>query len=206
MNETAPRVPAQRFSWPAFASVALGAWALLQMGWALYVFEKTIVAIISVAFGVVALVETTRSRGRIKGRWLAVVGLLLGCAYLSIAALLLENDRVLYKSARRAICASNMRQIGLAIVAYAGYHDGTIPKTFDDLRPYAPNLDKLLICPSAKDTSRPSYQIVLGGKKWNTPETADAIVVTEPLGIHPMGHNALYGDGHVEWVLASATE
>jgi prepilin-type processing-associated H-X9-DG protein len=171
------------------------------MGWALDILEKTIVAIIAVVFGVVAFVETSRSRGRIKGRWLAVIGLLLSCAYLSVAALLLVQDRMLNKSAR-ADCASNMKRIGLAISMYADEHDGTIPKTFDDLRPYAPNLDKLLICPSAKDTSRPSYQILLGGKKWNSPGTIDAIVVTEPLGIHPMGHNALYGDGHVEWVLA----
>ncbi|HTS19699.1 MAG TPA: hypothetical protein VMP11_19140 [Verrucomicrobiae bacterium] len=94
-----------------------------------------------------------------------------------------------------------MKQIGLAIVVYAGYHDETIPKTFDDLRAYNPNLDKLLVCPSAKDTSHPSYQIVLGGKKWNTPETVDAIIMTERTGIHRTGHNALYGDGHVEWVL-----
>jgi prepilin-type processing-associated H-X9-DG protein len=205
MNEKVDPAPTRRFSWPAFASVALGAWVLLQPGWAVDILEKTIVAIIGVIFGAVAVVECGRSRSRIKGRWFAIIGLFLSCAYLSIAALLLENDRVLYKSANRAICASNMKQIGLAIVVYAGYHDETIPKAFDDLRPYAPNLGKLLICPSARDTSRPSYQILLGGKKWNSSETMDAVVMTEvPSNHRGLGHNALYGDGHVEWVSASS--
>ena len=176
------------------------------MGWAVHLFEKMIVAIIAAVLGAFAFVETTRSRGRIKGRWLSLVGLLVSCAYLSIAALLLENDRVLYKSARRAICASNVKQIGLAIAMYGGQHEGTIPKAFDDLRLYASNLDTLLICPSANDAHRPSYRILLGGKKWNSPETIDAVVMTEiPANHRGLGHNVLYGDGHVEWVSASAT-
>jgi hypothetical protein len=93
-----------------------------------------------------------------------------------------------------------MKQIGVAIDVYAKEHDGNIPRTFDDLRPYTTNLDKLLICPSAKDRSRPSYQIVLGGKKWNGDETIDTVVVTEPLSNHRFGRWALYGDGHVSWV------
>ena len=169
------------------------------MGWALYVLEKTIVAIIAFVFGVVAFVETSRSRGRIKGRWLAVIGLLLSYAYLSIAALLLAQDRMLLKSPR-AVCLSNMKVIGVAIAMYADQRDQTIPKTFEDLQPYAPDLGKFLICPASKDTRRSSYQILLGGKKWNGPGTVDTVVMTEPLSNHHgVGRNALYGDGHVGW-------
>jgi hypothetical protein len=66
--------------------------------------------------------------------------------------------------AGRMNCMSNLKQIGLAITMYANEHDEKIPGKFDDLRPYSVALDKLLICPSAEDTRRPSYQILLGGK------------------------------------------
>jgi hypothetical protein len=93
-----------------------------------------------------------------------------------------------------------MKQIGLAIAMYADEHDGNIPRTFDDLRRYSPNLEKILVCPSAKDSKFPSYQILLGGKKWNTSETIDAIVMTEPMSNHGgSGHTQLYGDGHCSW-------
>jgi hypothetical protein len=104
------------------------------------------------------------------------------------------------EKARLAQCWDNMKQISLAIGLYADAHDGNIPQTFDDLHPYATNLDKLLICPSAKDTSHPSYQIVLGGGKWerygNTP---DAIVVTESQSDHRFGYHVLLDDGHVQF-------
>jgi prepilin-type processing-associated H-X9-DG protein len=95
---------------------------------------------------------------------------------------------------------SYLRQIGLAIDLYADEHGGKIPRVFDDLHPYATHLDKLLICPSAKDTNHPSYQILLGGRQWKSAETTNAIVVTEPLSNHGSGRNALYGDGHVAWL------
>ena len=95
---------------------------------------------------------------------------------------------------------SNLKQIGLAIDMYAGEHGGKIPWTFDDLRPYAERLDKLIVCPSSKDTNHPSYQILLGGQQWKSTETLNAIVVTELLSNHGSGRNALYGGGQVVWL------
>jgi hypothetical protein len=172
---------------------------MLQMGFGLHILERTLVAIIAVVFGVVALIKISRSRGLVKGRWLAIVGLTLGCVYLPFASLLLVQDHMLRKS-NRARCLSNMKFIGIAIAMYADEHDGYIPRTFDDLRRYRPNLDEILICPSVKNPKGPSYQILLAGKKWNTPEIIDAVVMTEPMSNHRgLGHNQLFGDGHCSW-------
>jgi prepilin-type processing-associated H-X9-DG protein len=134
-------------------------------------------------------------------KWaLTIIGLALAGVILLPAVLLSVQDWVIAHNSKRAECLSNMKRIGIAIAMYADSHDGLIPRTFDDLRPYATNLDKLLICPSAKGRSHPSYQILLGGKKWNGSETIDAIVMTEPMSNHHgSGHNQLYGDGHVAW-------
>jgi hypothetical protein len=156
---------------------------------------------LALAFGIVALNKIRRSGGRITGRGLAIAGLFVGGASLLLwVVMILPQVAGTREYERRIQCLNNMKQIGVAIDVYAKEHDGNIPRTFDDLRPYTTNLDKLLICPSAKDRSRPSYQIVLGGKKWNGDETIDTVVVTEPLSNHRFGRWALYGDGHVSWV------
>jgi hypothetical protein len=95
---------------------------------------------------------------------------------------------------------SNLKQIGRTISMYANEHDGKIPEKLEDLRPYNANLDKILVCLSAKDRSKPSYQILLGGKQWNSAETSNTVVMTEALSNHRTGRNALYGDNHGAWL------
>jgi prepilin-type processing-associated H-X9-DG protein len=117
-----------------------------------------------------------------------------------MAAMLLPALSVAREKARTAMCMNNLKQIGIAISLYSAEHDGFIPKEFNDLRPYASNLDKLLICPSVKNTSNPSYRILLGGQKWNDQGIWKEIAVTELATNHRFGSNALYGDGHVEFL------
>ncbi len=60
--------------------------------------------------------------------------------------------------AGRAACASNLRQIGAALLVYAGDHDGWLPETthnrslsnawIQTLAPYLGNLDAVRICPA----------------------------------------------------------
>lgn len=156
-------------------------------------------------FGVVALNRIRKSGGQITGRGQAVAGLVTGTLSLLLyAAMILPAVESAREKDRVVQCMNNMRQLRMAISLYADAHDGTIPRQFDDLRPYATNLDKSLICPSAKDKSHPSYQIELGGGKWgrwNTDNNAiDAIVVSESTNDHRFGYNALYNDGHFSWV------
>jgi prepilin-type processing-associated H-X9-DG protein len=160
---------------------------------------------LALIFGIVALNKIRAAGGRITGRGLAISGLFMGgVSFLLLAAMFFPALRSAREKDHRSQCLNNLKQIGVAIGIYAKEHDGNIPRTFDDLRPYATNLGKLLICPSARDRSHPSYQIVLEGKKWNSDETMDAIVVTEPFSNHRTGRMVLYGDGHVSYNFDSA--
>ncbi|HTS16276.1 MAG TPA: DUF4190 domain-containing protein [Verrucomicrobiae bacterium] len=166
--------------------------------------------ILALTFGIVALNQISKSGGGLRGRGQAIAGLVLGGVGMLmipiVAAMLLPALAQAKGKAQRIACMNNMRQIGMAMGMYAEEHDGKIPREFTDLKLYASNLDKLLICPGAKDRTSPSYRIVLAGKKWNGPETMDAVVLTEQLGNHRRGRNALYGDGHVEFVTAPTSE
>ncbi len=170
-----------------------------------WVVLPVVAPMLAIVFGVAALNRISKSGGRIIGRGQAIAGLVTGAASLVLyAAMILPAIHGAREKDRMFQCLKNMQQISVAIGMYAEAHDGNIPRQFDDLRPYAANLDKLLICPSAKDKSHPSYQITLGGAKWerwNTDDNAiDAIVVAESTNDHRFGYNALYNDGHVSWV------
>jgi prepilin-type processing-associated H-X9-DG protein len=139
----------------------------------------------------------TKVASRTTIRIFAVIGLLIGTILLVSLALPRFGPG---RDTSEMRCLSNLHHIGLAIGLYADEHSGKIPQAFDDLRPYADNLDRLLICPSAKDNTTPSYQILLGGQKWGDQGTSKEIAVTELAKNHRFGSNALYGDGHVEFL------
>lgn len=83
---------------------------------------------------------------------IGLVGLLASMVFPATQRALLQ--------AKRAKCASNLRQIGLAIHAYAHDRDGLLPPTthstggrpegawIDVLRPYLRNAAEVLICPA----------------------------------------------------------
>jgi hypothetical protein len=172
-----------------FAIAAFIAWVILP----------GVAPTLGIVFGVVALKRISKSSGRINGRGQAIAGLATGTLSLLLyVAMILPAVQSAREKDRLVQCLHNLQQIRLAIDIYAKEHDGDIPRTFDDLRPYATNLDKLLICPSAKDRSRSSYQIVLGGGKWQG-DNLDAIVVTESASDHGFGYHVLLDDGHVEF-------
>jgi type II secretory pathway pseudopilin PulG len=160
--------------------------------------------ILAIVLGIVALNQIGKSRGCVAGQGRAIAGLILGGVGLLIipilAAMLLPALASAREKARRVQCMNNLKIIGMAIDFYAEEHKGIVPRKFDDLWRYTSNLDNLLICPSAKDKSKPSYEITLGGREWKSIDLVDSVVVLESASDHRSGRYALYGDGHVQFI------
>lgn len=109
-----------------------------------------------------------------KSNGFSLLELLAGIGIVvTLAALLLPavaNARV---AARQAACASNMRQIGLALLAYANEHEGDLPPTthtatignawISVLKPYLDNVDKVRICPA---DPRGNERLLSGGTSY----------------------------------------
>lgn len=203
MNDQVPPIPSSTATPPpktsgfAIASLVLG---IVGITCIFPVFG----AILAIIFGVLALNKINKSGGRITGQGQAIAGIVLGGVGLVMVpimlGMLLPALNAAREKARTVACMSNLKQIGMAISLYSAEHDGVIPKDFNNLRPYASNLDRLLICPSARDRSTPSYRILLGGQKWNDQAISKEIAVAESPTNHRRGSNALYGDGHVEFL------
>ena len=175
MNDHVPAPPSIVPPSPKTSGLAIASMYLGILG--ATCFLPVVGSILAITFGVLALNKIKESNGGMKGKGRAIAGFVLE---------------------RRYLCMNNLKAIGVAVALYAEEHDGTIPRKFEDLHQYNTS-DKVYVCPSARVTTGPSYEIVLGGKKLSTSEAISSIVVTEPLANHRVGCNALYGDGHVEY-------
>ena len=78
-------------------------------------------AILAIILGVIALMQISRSNGRLKGTGFAVAGLVCGVVFaifILIAALLLPAVGSARDAARRVQCASQMKQLNLSLLKY----------------------------------------------------------------------------------------
>ena len=121
--------------------------------------------------------------------------------------------------ANRVKCASNLRQIGQAVLLFANEHNGNFPDSAEQLLAHADLTSDVFVCPSSSDTPAPgadsktrannltrgghlSYVYVGKGLSAVTGPgaTGKAVVAYEPLSNHSNGGiNVLFADGHVEF-------
>lgn len=101
----------------------------------------------------------SRATGRATPRAFTLVELLVVISIVGVlVALLFPAIQAAREAARTTACASNFRQIGLALTQYCDTHHGWFPKTSHDtdfnqcwiytLSPYLESVDSIRICPS----------------------------------------------------------
>ena len=81
-------------------------------------------------------------------RILYIIGCIIGCIGLFI--LMLSNLGVDKESAKSTQCASNLKQIGLALIMYSNENDEKFPYELSDLYPEYISEKKIFRCPSDK--------------------------------------------------------
>lgn len=135
-----------------------------------------------------------------------------------LAAMLLPVLGKARERARRISCASNLKQIGLSLIMYAGDEDGSFPGTgsmtpvaladFLDAQGYL-EVSDVWVCPSAGNgldpatTTATDYTYDGDGLKENTADPTirtlmrDAVIDNHG-SAEPYFINGLFADGHVE--------
>lgn len=164
-----------------------------------------------------SLVPPARWELRRKARdalWLTLPPVVLTIA---VAVVLPQLGRP-RESAQRVKCASNLRQIGQSVQAYASDHRGWLPPSLDLLLLGDYLTPGVVICPSSDDerAEGPTTQAVaaavrtvpkhcsyvyLGGGHTHQTATSAFVLAYEHRHNHDdRGMNFLYGDGTVRWL------
>jgi prepilin-type processing-associated H-X9-DG protein len=146
----------------------------------------------------------------------------VGVSALGVSILLPSLNRA-RETANRVKCASNMRQIGQGILLYSNDHRGQYPPDLAALAREEDMAAEMFICPSGNKSApagaggftkdqladwvvkNTDYTYLGAGKTNATP--ADEIVLYENPADHGSdGVNALFGDGHVEFLNMSQAQ
>ncbi len=180
--------------------------------------------------GVAAIITGAIGRGKTRdgvtgGKTLATVGLSLGilgvCVGLLLGGLVLVSIPAMGSSrelANRIKCASNMRQIGLAMLLYANENKGAYPPRLQDLVLTQQISAECFVCPSSNDTKAAGntpaqvaanmpagthISYIYLGKGLIDGADPETVVLYEKPGNHGQdGMNFLFADGHVEFLNA----
>jgi prepilin-type processing-associated H-X9-DG protein len=138
---------------------------------------------------------------------------------LLLIAILLPSLNERHGTSNLEECASNMHQIGLAIILYQNDHNQNYPNSLAELLMEEQIAPAVFVCPSSNDTAstcptqaiaadwaKPGHlsYIYLGKGLNDKTATADTVVLYEPMSNHAgEGMNVLFGDGHTDWVNAT---
>jgi prepilin-type processing-associated H-X9-DG protein len=184
-----------------------------------------LVALLISIIGVVLGTKGLRKTGdpTVGGRPLAVVGILLNSlVFILISALLLALPRRQspQEVANRVKCASNMRQLGMAIYVYASAtKSGRLPDDIGTVVADTAMVPSICLCPSVEREQKPDSgltgaalaawvnantdYVYLGWGRRVSDDLETVILYELPRDHRGDGANVAFLDGHVEWIPAA---
>src|SRR5688500_6050672 len=118
-----------------------------------------IAGVAAIIMGIVALTRTKDPR--VGGKGLAIAGISLGAVgalvstCLILPLILLPSLNRAREQANRIKCATNMRQIGLAVVMYANENKGQFPDTIEKVLATQDVASDVFVCPSTTHEPAP---------------------------------------------------
>jgi len=178
-------------------AVAVGAFDL-RIGGCIFLLCPGLFGII---LGWIGLAEIKRRPHRLKGRQLAVAGIVLSVLWMIVLALApAMNNGCVYPS--HIACLTNLRQLHMACIFYQDDNNQQFPPDLKTLRDseYEYVSDNDLICPARRNTPDQIPYVYCGaGLVGEIPD--QLIIIYEPFANHDGdARNVLFGDGHVERV------
>ena len=207
---------------PVAARASRAAVAALVLG-ILVFFTCGITALPAIICGIVALVKISGSNGLLKGKGMAITGIVLPAVLIILLplplAILMPTLNRTKKIAQRVVCGTNLKGLSTAMMVYANDYDGEAP-TADEwcelLMRYADVPPKSFRCPSAAE-GECHYALNKNFRKMGIPEPARTVAMFESRpGWNQAGGpelltteyhngegcNVAFGDGHTEFVRA----
>ncbi|HEY2587412.1 MAG TPA: H-X9-DG-CTERM domain-containing protein [Tepidisphaeraceae bacterium] len=107
-------------------------------------------------------------------------------------------------NAMRIQVASNLRQLGMAVMMYATDHQGQMPKDLGaEISKYVDGPEgfkRLWVDPLRPNQQKPYVYLKLADKFADVKEPAQAVLIYENHTTWDNGINVAFADGHVEWV------
>jgi hypothetical protein len=192
---------------PRTASSAIWSLVLSIAGFILCCIPLSIPAVIC---GHLAISRINRSVGMLTGQGLAIAGLVVGYAgialqILLLPAILLPAIAAVRQAAFRAVCVSDMRQIGVSLTEYAQANGGRFPSDFQSLVPqYTVGFEpKMFIYQGAgkepgdmTNVDKWTDYVLVPNRTLNDPGDA-VLAVTKPDCLRDRGGNVLFVNGSV---------
>lgn len=115
------------------------------------------IGLVAIVFGVIAIALTPNRKRALGLVTLAVLGIILNCLLIAFLITNTSNYRQGNESSR---CMMNVRQLGIAMLLYAGDHSDRLPppdKWNDAIKVNYIKHGGILLCPSEKDNDLPCY-------------------------------------------------
>ena len=174
--------------------------------------------ILAIVFGILGLNNANKDAQR-SGKGMAIAGITLGgvgilfSGLLMISILLPALNRA-RETANRIKCASNERQIGMAIVLYTTDHNGPFPPDLGTLAVEEDVSPNVFICPSGNTPAPPSNMTPDQLKQWvnnnsdyeyaganltRASDPANMVLYERDSSHGGDGMNILFADDHVEF-------